>query len=75
LATADILNAGRALREAHPEVGAILLECTNMCPYALPLRQATGLPVFDMAGFVRWFQASLMPPAYGPGPTPPSPAA
>lgn len=63
-AEADVLDAGRALVAAHPEVGATLLECTNMCPYALSLRQATGLPVFDMAGFIRWFQSGLRPPDY-----------
>jgi hypothetical protein len=38
--------AGRLMR-AHPEVGAIVLACTNMPPYADTVRQVTGLPVFD----------------------------
>lgn len=57
----DVLDAGRLLIAAHPEVGAILLECTNMGPYAAALQRATGRPVFDMAGFVRWFQGALAP--------------
>ena len=57
----DILEAGDELRRRHPEVGAILLECTNMCPHAHALRVRTGLPVFDMVSFVTWFHAGLVP--------------
>lgn len=60
----DVVEAGRALTARHPEVGAILLECTNMAPYAADLRAATGLPVHSMHGFVCWFQASLRPPRF-----------
>ena len=42
LAAADILDAGRRLMAAHPEVGAVVLECTNMPPYAHALREALG---------------------------------
>ena len=57
----DILDAGDRLLARHPEVGAVLLECTNMCPYARVLRDRLGLPVFDMAGFVVWFHGGLVP--------------
>ncbi len=61
LAEQDILEAGRALVAAHPEVGAIVLECTNMPPYAAALREAVGLPVHDIYSMVSWFQAGLRP--------------
>jgi Asp/Glu/hydantoin racemase len=57
----DILDAGEQLLARHPEVGAILLECTNMCPYARALRDRLGRPVFDMVSFVTWFQGGLVP--------------
>jgi len=57
----DILDAGEELTRNHPEVGAILLECTNMGPHTRALHEHTGLPVFDMVGFVTWFQAGLQP--------------
>jgi hypothetical protein len=63
-AEADILDAGHRLLDRHPEVGALLLECTNMCPYAAPLAEATGLPVFDMASFIGWFQQGLRPRSF-----------
>lgn len=57
----DILDAGDDLVRRHPEVGAVLLECTNMCPYARTLRDHLGLPVFDMVSFITWFHAGLAP--------------
>ena len=57
----DILEAGDQLVARHPEVGAVLLECTNMCPYARALRDRLGLPVFDMAGYITWFHGGLVP--------------
>lgn len=64
LARADNVEAAQRLVRNHPEVGAIVLECTNMTPYARAIRGATGVPVFSMASFVAWFQAGLVPPAY-----------
>jgi len=57
----DLLEAAEALATQHPEVGAIVLECTNMVPYAADIRHATGLPVYSVYTLVTWFQAGLMP--------------
>jgi Asp/Glu/hydantoin racemase len=65
LAAADILDAGRDLVARHPEVGAIVLECTNMPPYAAALRDALGLPVFDIYSLITWFHAGLRPREFG----------
>ncbi len=61
LATEDLVKTGLMLKEDHPDVGAIILECTNMAPYAAPIRQATGLPVYSIYSFIQWFQAGLLP--------------
>ena len=57
----DLLQAADALVERHPDVGAILLECTNMTPYSDAIAAHAGLPVFDMYGFISWFQTGLRP--------------
>jgi hypothetical protein len=62
----DILAAGDALVAAHPDVGAIVLECTNMVPYARALSERLRLPVFSIYTFVTWFQAGLIPREFGP---------
>jgi Asp/Glu/hydantoin racemase len=65
LAREDNVDGARRLIAGSPEVAAIVLECTNMTPYASDIRRATGVPVFSMASFVNWFQSSLTPKAYG----------
>jgi len=52
-ARAEHVAVARRLVAAHPEVGAIVLECTNMPPYRRAIQDATGLPVFDVATLVR----------------------
>jgi Asp/Glu/hydantoin racemase len=66
LAAADILDAGRRLVARHKDVGAIVLECTNMPPYAHALREMLGLPVFDIYSLVTWLHAGLRPRDFGP---------
>jgi hypothetical protein len=43
--------AGRLVAE-HPDVGAVVLECTNMPPFSDTVRRVTGLPVFDATTLV-----------------------
>src|SRR5579863_1974060 len=59
LAEQDILEAGKALVARHPDVGAIVLECTNMPPYAPALQAEFGLPVYDIYSMVAWFHAGI----------------
>lgn len=65
-ARADNVAAARALQADHPDLGAIVLECTNMIPYAADIRSATGLATFSMESFVSWFHAGLAPRRYPP---------
>ena len=60
-AQADVLAAGRALLARHEGIGAVVLECTNMPPYAAALAEAIGLPVFDVHSLVRWLYFGLRP--------------
>jgi Asp/Glu/hydantoin racemase len=64
-AARDILEAGAALIARYPEVGAIVLECTNMPPYAALLSERLDLPVFDIYSLITWFHAGLTPRAFG----------
>lgn len=55
-ARADTVAAAHALIERHPAVREIVLECTNLPPYADAVRAATGRPVHDILTFLhaRW---------------------
>jgi hypothetical protein len=57
----DNVEAALSLQAAHPDLGAIVLECTNMGPYASDIQDATGLPVFSILTFVSWLRAAALP--------------
>lgn len=57
----DLCDAARRLVAAHRDLGAIVLECTNMPPYQADIRQLTGLPVFSMVDYVCWLHRGLRP--------------
>ncbi len=61
LAREDNVTAARELARANPDLGALVLECTNMVPYAPAIREAVGLPVYSILNFVNWFQSGLEP--------------
>jgi hypothetical protein len=65
LAEQDVVKAGRELVARHSDIGAIVLECTNMPPYAAALQEAVGLPVYDVYSMITWFQAGLRPRRFG----------
>ena len=44
----DMVAVARRLVHDHPEVGALVFECTNMAPYAHAVQEAVGLPLFDI---------------------------
>jgi Asp/Glu/hydantoin racemase len=56
---AEALDAGRALLREHPNVDAIVLECTNLPPYKNALEAALGVPVFDVLDLLRGFRKGL----------------
>jgi Asp/Glu/hydantoin racemase len=47
-ATEDMCRVAKKLVDENPDVGAILLECTNMPPFSKAVQDTTGLPVFDI---------------------------
>ncbi len=64
-AEAEVLAAAGELRRRHPEIGALVLECTNMGPYAAALARETGLPVLDVTTLAGWLHRGLVPQAHG----------
>ncbi len=47
-ATKDLVAASKKLVSKDPDVGAVVLECVNMPPYAKAVQDAVNLPVFDI---------------------------
>jgi Asp/Glu/hydantoin racemase len=53
-AAEEMSAVARNLVQQHPDVGAIVLECTNMPPFAHCVQKVTGLPVFDVVTMVKY---------------------
>jgi aspartate/glutamate racemase len=54
------IKIAKQLVNENSDVGAIVLECTNMPPYAKDIQEATGLPVFDIVSLVNFVHHALV---------------
>lgn len=64
VARREMVEVASGLCDRHTDVGAILLECTNMVPYAPQIAEATGRPVFSIHSYLNWFHDSLAPATF-----------
>lgn len=62
--TEDLAHAAAAFKQQFPEVGAILLECSDLPPYAYAIQASTGLPVFDFITLINWVHDSVVQTPY-----------
>ncbi|MCK0149739.1 aspartate/glutamate racemase family protein [Marivita sp. S6314] len=60
----EMITAAKRLCHDHPYVAAIVLECTNMPPYAADIARATGRPVYSILSYLNWFHNGLQPARY-----------
>lgn len=57
--TAEMFDAVRELLKECPAIGALVLECTNMPPYAKEIQKIINIPVFDIVTLVNYVYSSL----------------
>ncbi len=60
----EVVNAALGILKEQPDTGAILLECSDMPPYAHAIQAATCLPVFDFTTLIRWLHMSVCQKPY-----------
>ncbi len=58
---AEVVQTARGLLRQAPQVGAILLECHNLPPYAAAVQEATGRPVFHIFHLVDLVLGGALP--------------
>lgn len=60
----EVVGVARELTERNPGLGSILLECSDLPPYAHAVQAATGLPVFDFITMIEYVHRALVREPY-----------
>ncbi|WRT66077.1 uncharacterized protein IL334_003030 [Kwoniella shivajii] len=60
----EMKEAASLLVERNPQLKAIVLECTNMPPFAKEVHEVTGLPVYDVIGLGQYLYKAACPKSY-----------
>jgi len=60
----EVVSIAKDFVDQNPDIGILLLECSDLPPFAADIQKATGKPVYDFISFVRSIYHSLVPPKY-----------
>ena len=60
----EVVSSALELYSENPDIGAILLECSDMPPYASLIQQELQLPVFDFITLIRWLHCATTQKPY-----------
>lgn len=60
----ETVEVARAMLAEHPDMAAILLECSELPPYARAVQAATGVPTYDFITMIDYFHAATQRSAY-----------
>ena len=61
---AEVVESARRLIAENPNVGAILLECSDLPPFARSVQRAVRLPVFDFISMINWIYHGVVQRVY-----------
>lgn len=56
----EIVNVSTKLVKDDEKIGAILLECSDLPPYAAAIQESVGLPVFDFTTMINYVYLALV---------------
>jgi hypothetical protein len=56
----EVVQVAKKLVASNPDVGAILLECSDLPPYAKAIQQAVDLPVFDFFTMINYVHTACV---------------
>ncbi len=56
----EVVGVARKIVREHPEVGALLLECSDLPPYAHAIQKEIQLPVFDFFTMIHYVHTALV---------------
>jgi len=64
VAREEVVSAAVELATENPDMGAVVLECSDMPPYAADIQAAIQLPVFDFITLIKWLHNAVMQKPY-----------
>jgi aspartate/glutamate racemase len=56
----EIVSVAERMLVANKDIGAILLECTELSPHAVAVQQAVRLPVWDYTTLTKWIYSGCV---------------
>ena len=56
----EVIGVAQQLAKDNPDIGSILLECSDLPPYAAAVQGAVNLPVFDFITMINYIHSSLV---------------
>ena len=60
----EVVGLAMDLISKDDKIGAILLECSDMPPYAAAIQSRTQLPVFDFITLIKWLHSGMVQKPY-----------
>ena len=57
--TDEVVGVVRKGLEEHPDIGAVVLECTDLPPYSARIRDELDIPVFDINTMISYVAMAL----------------
>lgn len=56
----EVVGVAQQLAQDNTDIGSILLECSDLPPYAAAVQDAVSLPVFDFTTMINYIHSSLV---------------
>ena len=61
----EVVGIAARFAKAHPDMGGMLIECSNLPTFSADIQSETGLPVFDYFTFIKFVEASVVQAPFG----------
>lgn len=60
----EVVNVAKEMTGSNPDIGAVLLECSDLPPFARAVQQAVSLPVFDFITMIKLLHSAVVQQTY-----------
>jgi hypothetical protein len=61
---AEVVDVARRLVENHPDIGALVFECSDLPPFASAVQAAVELPIFDFISLINMIYTVVVKQPY-----------